>query len=310
MPEDTKSLQAGVLTPDEFLEQARMAGDENVRQFWHVLGGFSDGLLFYYFGNVDQVSHMMWRARDRGHPAFTPADLRYVSVVEDLYAGIDALVGETVSKLGPEDLLIVMSDHGFASWRRSFSVNSWLRDHGYLAVRNPNLRTDPGFFGNVDWSRTRAYGLGLNGLYVNVRGREAHGIVEAAEREALASEIAAGLLGTIDPATAMRPIRRVFRREDIYSSEAHLGLAPDLVIGYDAGTRGSDDSALGSVPWEVMVDNTSAWSGDHCMDPEVVPGILLTNHPLRKQASSLQTLAAAVLAEFGVETFPPIGEDK
>jgi hypothetical protein len=230
--------------------------------------------------------------------------------VENLYIEIDGVVGETTSRLRPEDLLVVMSDHGFSSWRRSFSLNSWLRDNGYLVVRDPGATADAGLFSNVDWSRTRAYGLGLNGLYINVRGREAHGIVEGGDRGSVAAELARRLAGTVDPKTGGRPINRVFRREDVYHAAGHEEIAPDLVVGYARGTRGSDDSALGMVPRDVLTDNTSAWSGDHCMDPDVVPGILLVSRPLRRQAPSLETLASALAAEFGIGNFPDSGQGK
>src|SRR5262249_8890937 len=160
----------------------------------------------------------------------------------------------------------------------------------YLSVIDPLRPNDPGLFGNVDWTRTRAYGLGLNGLYINVRGREAHGIVDAADRGRLAGEIASKLVEAIEPATGEHPIRRAFKREDVYTSGVHDGLAPDVIVGYGKYTRGSDDSALGAVPREVLDDNTDWWSGDHCIDPELVPGILLTSRPLRKAAPNLQTL--------------------
>ncbi len=304
LPEDTKGMKTGVLSASEFLQQARIAGDENTQQFHEVLSRFTDGLLFYYFGNGDQVSHMMWRAMDPQHPAYTAADDAYRHVVEDVYVGFDQLVGEAAARLGPEDLLVVMSDHGFTSWRRSFHLNSWLRERGYLAVRNPNLKDDPGAFANVDWSRTRAYALGLNSLFINVRGREVHGIVDPQNREALAVEIADALARTIDPKTGAPSVAKVFRRELVYHVRGTEDLAPDLIVGYAKGTRGSDESALGSVPPEVIVDNMDPWNGDHCMDPEVVPGILLTSRPLRKPALSLQTLAGAIVAEFGVDQFP------
>ena len=305
MPEDTKGLKTGVLTEDQFLAQARIAADENLRQYRYVLDQFSGGLLFYYFGNVDQVSHMMWRARDPGHPAFNPVtDTPHAGVVDALYQGLDAIVVETLARLGPDDLLIVMSDHGFTSWRRAFHMNSWLRDNGYLALIDPNRTDDPGFFGNVDWRRTRAYAVGLNGLYINVKGRERDGSVEPSARTALAEEIAAKLLATIDPATTAPAITKVYRREQVYQLAGLEDIAPDLIIGYAKGTRGSDESALGGLPAEVIVDNRSAWSGDHCMDADTVPGILLSSRRLRTPAASLQTLAAAVLAEFGVTKFP------
>jgi predicted AlkP superfamily phosphohydrolase/phosphomutase len=305
MPEDTKSLKTGALTADEFLAQARLAGQENIRQYQYVLDRFDDGLLFYYFGNVDQVSHMMWRPRDPGHPAYDPAhDPAHANVVEDLYVGLDAIVAKTLARLRPDDLLVVMSDHGFTSWRRAFHLNSWLRDQAYLAVRDPARTEDPGFFGNVDWSRTRAYALGLNGLYINVRGREKDGIVDPRAREALASEIAGKLLATIDPASGTPAVTKVYKREQVYKLAGDEDVAPDLIVGYAKGTRGSDESALGGLTRTVIVDNRDPWSGDHCMDHEAVPGILLTNRPLRKPAPTLDRLAAAILAEFGVERFP------
>lgn len=311
MPEDTKGLKTGVLTEAEFLAQARLAGEENRRQYRYVLDRFHDGLLFYYFGNADQVAHMMWRARDPGHPAYNAAtDAPNAAVVNTLYEELDALVADTLARLGPDDLLVVMSDHGFTSWRRAFHLNSWLRDHGYLALADPGRLDDPGFFGNVDWSRTRAYGLGLNGLYLNVAGREREGIVTEAQRAALLEELRARLLATVDPATGLPAITKVYRRDEVYSGRAHDDVAPDLIVGYAKGTRGSDESALGGLPREVIVDNTSHWSGDHCMDHEAVPGILLSNRPLRRPAPSIQSLAAAVLAEFGIDGFPYDDEDR
>ena len=311
LPEETKALKTGVFTRDEFLTQAKIAGDEVRRQFRHVLDGFRDGLLFYYFGNVDQVSHMLWRARDPGHPAYDAAkDAPYAHVIEDLYVSLDQVVGDAAQRLGPNDLLVVMSDHGFTSWRRSFHLNSWLRDNGYLAVRNPYLREDPGNFGNVDWTRTRAYALGLNGLYINVKDREESGSVAPADRAALAREIAAKLLAVVDPATNQPAISKVFQREESYHLRGTEDIAPDLIVGYAKGTRGSDESALGGLPPEVIVNNTDEWSGDHCMDPDAVPGVLLTSRKLSKPAPNLQSLAAAIVAEFGVQDFPHPSQER
>ena len=310
MPEDTKGLKTGVLTEAEFLAQARLAADENRRQYRHVLDRFDDGLLFYYFGNVDQVSHMMWRARDPLHPAYNAVtDAPNAAVVDELYRGLDAIVTDTLATLGPDDLLVVMSDHGFTSWRRAFHLNSWLRDNGYLTLVDPNRRDDPGFFGNVDWARTRAYAVGLNGLYVNLKGRERDGIVEPGARESLAKEIAAKLLATVDPATGSAAVTRMYRREDVFHLAGNEDIAPDLVVGYAKGTRGSDESALGSLPPDVIVDNTSAWSGDHCMDHLTVPGILLSSRSLKRPASTIENLAASILAEFGIDGFPRRNEE-
>ncbi len=135
-------------------------------------------------------------------------------------------------------------------------------------------------------------------------GRERDGIVPPEQRAALAEEIAAKLLATLDPATSTPSITKVYRREQVYHLAGFEDIAPDLIVGYAKGTRGSDESALGGLPREVIVDNTSAWSGDHCIDHEAVPGILLSSRPLRVPATTIQMLAGAVLAEFGITDFP------
>jgi predicted AlkP superfamily phosphohydrolase/phosphomutase len=305
LAEDTKALTAGVLTPDEFLEQAASVNDEVLRQYGLVRGGFTEGLLFYYFGDLDQVSHMMWRARDPGHPAYdAERDAPYAHVIDDLYVAFDRIVGETVERADARTTVVVMSDHGFTSWRRSFNLNGWLRDQGYLTVRDPRRTDDPGVFENVDWQRTRAYGLGLNGLYINVRGRERFGVVAEGERRALVDEIRHKLLATIDPATSQAAVTAAPAREEIYTDDRHFDRAPDLVVGYARGTRVSNESALGAVPLAVLSDNRLPWSGDHCMDPAAVPGLLLTSRPLQTRVSSITDLAAAILAEFGIRGFP------
>lgn len=303
MPEDTKAFKAGVFTAAEFEKQAQIAGDEVVRQYAYVLDQFRDGLLFYYFGNGDQVSHMMWRAMDPAHPAYKAADAAFADTVKKIYEQFDRIVGETLPRVEAGATLVVMSDHGFTSWRRAFHLNTWLKNEGYLTARDPNLKDDPGFYANVDWSRTRAYALGINGLYINVAGREKDGVVDPGQREALAKEIGAKLLQTLDPKTGERAVTKVLRREE-YRDRGYLEIGPDLIVGYAKGTRGSDESALGKLMPEAITDNHEEWNGDHCMDPDAVPGILFTSRPLKKPAAKLDELAAAVLAEFGVEGFP------
>jgi len=301
MPEDTKAFAAGVLSADEFLAQARIAGEEVAAQYRLLLDRFAGGLLFYYFGNADQTQHMFFRAMDPGHPAYDAArDAPYRDVIPGVYASFDAIVGHTLARIGPETTLIVMSDHGFTSWRRSLNLNAWLRDAGYLAVRDARLRHDPGMLANVDWSRTRAYGFGLNGLYVNLAGRERWGIVPEAGRAPLLAEISARLLAAVDPATGAPAVAAVYTSERTFADGGARGLGPDAVVGYAKGTRCSDASALGELTPEVFSDNTGEWSGDHCMDPAAVPGILATNRRLARAAPRLRDVGAAILAELGV----------
>ncbi len=302
MPEDTHALGEGVFGYDEFLAQARITGEEFITQYEQVLGEFDEGLLFYYFGNLDQICHMMWRAMDPQHPAYdAERDAPYAEAVRDVYRRMDEVVGYTLENMDAQTTLIVMSDHGFTSFRRGFHLNAWLRDEGYLTETNPGLRNDPGFLTNVNWRKTKAYGLGLNGLYINLEGREEHGIVSEADREALMDEISRKLLAAIDPETGEHAVTRMYKREEAFKDRGNLEIGPDLVVGYAKRTRCSNDSAKGAIPRDQYEDNEEAWSGDHCMDHEAVPGILFTSRPLKKAAPSLQDLAAAILAEFGLE---------
>lgn len=310
MPEDTKALSGGIFSVDEFVAQARLTGDQFIEQFQYVLSQFDSGFLFYYFGNVDQTSHMMMRTLDPDHPAYDPAvDGPYADLIPSLYEELDWVVGYTLDHMPPGTKLIVMSDHGFTSWRRAFHLNTWLMENGYLALKDPNRRDDPGYLLNVDWSQTQAYGLGLNGLYLNLRGREKNGIVDPADRQALMREIADELLAVVDEATGEPAITKVYIAEETYQDRGYLEIGPDIQVGYAKGTRCSFESAIGEIPQTaVIVDNTEEWSGDHLMDHEAVPGILLTNEPMVRAAASLRDLGAAVLAEFGIETEFPVRE--
>lgn len=309
MPEDTKALTAGAFDRDEFLRQAAITADENRRQLDWLLGEFSGGLLFHYFGHIDQVSHMMWAPMDATHPAHdATADAAYADVVPVLYVQADSIVGATLDRLRDDALLIVMSDHGFTSWKRTVNLNTFLRERGYLAMRPDSRQGAAAYFPGVDWSRTQAYALGLNGLYLNLRGRERLGVVPPDQRRIVLDELATALLRLTDPATGQRVVARVYRRDEVYEDGDHPDLGPDLIVGYAKGYRGSNESAIGQLTLPMITDNLSAWSGDHAMVHEAVPGVLFTSRPLGRRVGSLRDLGAAVLAEFGVDDFPRKGD--
>lgn len=302
MPEDTKALTSDVLNQAEFVEQAELVADEFQRMYEHLLDDFKDGLLFYYFGFIDQVSHVLWHTTDPEHPAHDPErDAPFAGVIEQQYLRADSIVGRTLAELGDDGMLIVMSDHGFTSWRRSFNLNTWLKENGYLSLVDPARQGEADYFGNVNWSRTQAYALGFSGLYVNLRGRELFGVVPENQRQMLLDEIARGLLRVTDPATDEPAITKVYPRDRTFADGPLREAGPDLIVGYAPGVRASDDTSLGRVPRAMIVDNREKWSGDHIMDHEAVPGVLLSSHPLALPARSLRELRAALLAEFGID---------
>ena len=306
MPEDTNALNEGVFNNADFMTQVAMVHTEIRNQFDYVLNEFRGGFLFYYFGNLDQVSHMMWRAMDPEHPAHDPiADAPYANAVIDRYVDADDFIGETLGKLPENTTLVVMSDHGFTSWRRAMNLNTWLLENGYITLMNPRRVTGIPYFGNVDWESTEAYAVGLNGVYINLRGREANGSVMPLDQDTLSAEIAEKLLSFIDPITGEQAVTKVYHRDEVFAAGGYLDIGPDLIVGFAKGVRGSNESALGEFSTEIIFDNDHPWSGDHLMDHETVPGVLFSSRPLQRVVTSLQNLAGVLLAEFGIEDFPP-----
>ncbi|MFB3903427.1 MAG: alkaline phosphatase family protein [Acidobacteriota bacterium] len=290
IPEDTKALSAGILNKAEFLAQSRWLRREERRLFDFQLRNFKSGVLFFYSGRADQVQHMFWREMEAG-------DAEFGDTIKDLYQDMDDLVGHALSQVDSETLVMVLSDHGFAGFSRAFSLNNWLEQQGYAARRNG---AGSGYLESFDWAKTRAYGLGFTGLYLNQKGREKHGWLPAAQRDALLDEIQRRLVEVRDPINGKPVVTRVYRADRIYSGpEAATG--PDLVVGYNRGYRASWESVLGLLSPELLADNTGQWSGDHLVDPELVPGILFANRPVRAADPSLLDLAPTILKEFGVE---------
>jgi len=310
LPADTSALDNNVLDEGEFLEQDDMILRESERMFDFEFNRFDSGLLFYYVSSTDQRQHMFWRLLDERHPAY---DLqlagRYGKAIENIYIEADRFLDRILQKIDKNTVLLIMSDHGFNPFRRCFNLNTWLFENGYHRLRNPWRQAEGSLFENTDWSRSKAYGIGLNGLYINQRGRERDGIVNpGADSENLIREIASRLEQVVDPKTGERAILRAFVAKDVYHG-SQLGHAPDIVCGFNEGCRISWDSPLGSFPKNVFDDNKEKWSGDHMGAPEVIPGVLITNRKVRAESPALYDLTATILDIFGLpKTKEMIGE--
>jgi predicted AlkP superfamily phosphohydrolase/phosphomutase len=303
MPEDTKALAAGALNDREFVRQTDNVMDERWHMLEAVMEDFKGGLLFFYVSTIDQVCHAMWRNEDPKHPAHTD-DLEFADRFEKLYAEMDVML-ETVQKQMPEDaILIVMSDHGFAPYYKKFNLNTWLYQNGYLNLIRPEELGRHPLLTNVFWRRTQAYGIGINGLYVNKMGRERRGIVrEGEEFDRLLDEISEKLLAYRDPETGEQAITTVYKTSEVYHGDQVVN-GPDLVIGYNRGYRGSDKSALGELTQTVLSLNLGTWTGDHCMDHNLVPGILLVNRPVIVDDPDLKDMPTTILNFYGIAPHP------
>lgn len=299
--EDTKALSAGVFNDNEYLEQAREVLAEHRRIFNAEFPKFHQGLFFFYFSSIDLNSHMFWRSIDPHSPQFDPTQAAHFgSVLPDFYHQMDEVLGEILPAVDEHTLLLIISDHGFAPYDRSFNLNTWLLQNGYAELRGHDNSGQGGSFSDVDWSRTRAYGVGLNGLYLNLRGRERNGIVApGAEAYGLLEELKAKLLSVRDPQNHATAITRVDLASKVYQGP-YADKGPDLIIGYNRGYRAGWDTILGNFPPEPFADNTNPWSGDHCIDYSLVPGILLSNRKIVASDPALADMAPTILGEFGI----------
>ena len=276
IPEDTAVYRAGYFDLEEYLMQSRSVAQEQSRMLRRALDDYRSGLLFFYVSTLDQDSHMLWG--------------KHESELLESYRLVDRDVGEVMARAGPATVL-VMSDHGFARFDRAVNLNTWLKSEGFLHLDGP---------ANINWSETEAYAMGLNGLYVNLRGREKNGIVaEGARRAEVLRTISERLLALRDPRDGAPVVDAVYDPRLVFRGHA-LEFAPDLIIGYAAGYRGSWETALGATPESVFEDNNDAWIGDHCIDPRRVPGALLANRPIAAADPSLRDITVTILKEFGV----------
>ncbi len=307
MVECHAALNNNRLDEGAFLDQCEIAWREREAMMLHELGRFDEGLFYCLFDTPDRVQHMFWRFREPDHPANRGRvpEARWAGVIEEHYRRADSMVGQAMEHADDHTLVMALSDHGFNSFRRGFHLNSWLLENGLLHLRD-GIR--PGeeagdLLKNVDWRRTKAYALGLGGLYLNLRGRESEGIVDAEEAAGLKAAIARGLLRLVDKERGDVAIHRAVPREELYSGP-FLDDAPDLIVQFAKGYRISWSSSMGGVSEGLFENNVKAWSGDHIIDPALVPGVLFMNRPFRGESARLLDLAPTILNALGVPTGP------
>jgi len=303
MVEDHGGLNNERIDEAAFLTQCDDVLRERSAMMRFELDRFREGLLFCLFDTPDRVQHMFWRFRARPPDAAGAPELR--RAIDDHYRACDRIVGEVLGRADDRTIVIVLSDHGVGNFSRGVHLNTWLHDQGLLALA-PGVR--PGqeagdLLRRVDWARTRAYALGLSGIYLNLKGRENRGIVGPDEVPALGQSIAAGLCALTDPKVGRAPVRSVLSRAQLYAGP-YAAESPDLVVNFADGYRVSWGTALGAVPSGHFEDNVKKWSGDHLMDPILVPGVLFMNRPFRGEGAGLVDLAPTILAALGAPKGP------
>ena len=314
--EATWPLNESRMDERTFMDDLYRAFDDRAQVILTRLAAREWDLLVGVIDSTDRVQHMMWRLIDQKHPMYDAAlAARFGGAIESVYRRADTFVGEVMERVDPGTPILVVSDHGFHSWRKAVNLNTWLVQHGYMTLHGqpPAVKKLDDLFGggtfweNVDWSRTRAYAMGIGQIYFNVRGRESRGIVNAgAEAGQLAAELSARLLAMTDPDDGSPMVRAVYKREDIYSGE-FLNNASELQVGMHEGYRVSWQTTLGRAPERLVYPNMQKWSGDHGgYDLTTTAGVLISNRRLTSTAPSIMDVAPTVLKYFGLRIPPDI----
>jgi len=300
---DTWALNENVLSEEAFLELSYANHREWEEMLFNAIDKTKKGTVISWFETTDSLQHMFYRYLDEKHPSLKTGQAKMSArVIEDLYKKMDDLIGKVMAKLDKKSCLIIMSDHGIKSFRRGININSWLYLNGYLSLKEGKESSEE-WFKDVDWSKTKAYGLGLGGIYINQKGRESQGIVDPGEEtQKLKQEIIQKLSELKDGDNGRNTINKIFDRDELPQGP-YLNNCPDFIVGYSEGYRVSWDSVTGKVNSSLIEDNTKAWSGDHCIDPRIVPGVFFSNRKITTSAPSIIDIAPTVLELFGIK--PP-----
>ena len=303
LAEDTGALDRNVLDEDAFLQHCYDIHEEREKMFFDALNKTRRGAVVCVFDGPDRIQHMFWRFHDPEHPAVSNERREaHRHVIREMYQRMDELVGRVMAKVDKNCALFVMSDHGFKTFRRGVDLNAWLRDNGYLKLKDSKQVTEKSWLADIDWEHTRAFALGLAGLFINQKGRESQGIVaEGEETKQLVAELCEKLTGLKDPEHDRLAVREALPRSVTYKGP-YTQNAPDILVGYAEGYRVSWDAAVGKASAAVFTDNMKAWSGDHCVHPAIAPGVLFSNTKLRDGDASIIDVGPTALDLFGVPT--------
>lgn len=296
MPEDTKAADAGVISDQAYYDQGMIVWNESVSMLNLMMNHFEEGFKFFYFSTTDQLSHGFWRQFDPESPVRDKEfDKQHPRVVEELYRKADKVIGSVRQVLNrPDDVLIVVSDHGFCSFKKEFELNGWLQHEGFLTLYT-RTTTGPAELQDINWGRTQAYCVGLNSLYLNIKGREAHGIVKREDATSVAKEIIRRLKEFRDPETGEHPVSQVCLTQDIYPGPEQPNLS-DMIVLLKPPYRISWESGMGKVETgPLIVPNKQKWAGEHCDDPKYVSGVFFCSRPVMRQEATPVDVAPTIL---------------
>ena len=270
MPEDTKALEDGKITEEILLQQIQQINEEREKMFWNEFEKFSKGIFAFVFDSSDRIQHCFF---SRG-PQISREIKKY-------YKQMDLFLGKVLAKIDKSTALFIISDHGFTTFERAVSINTWLWKNGFMKLSSKPTENDAGdLFRLVEWSGTKAYSLGFSGIYINVQGREGQGIVAENEKEKIIDSIIKRLKNLKDG--NKKVITSLYKSSEIYSGD-FVENSPDILVGFEPGYRMAWQNAVGGMATEIISDNKKKWKGDHIVDPSHVPGVIFSNIKIKNQ---------------------------
>jgi len=308
---DTWALTEQRIDEDVFLHDLYSTMDSREKNVLHLLNTSPGNLFCAVFSATDRIQHTFWRFIDPAHPRYDEQlAKRYHGEIEKLYRRCDEIVGKVMEFCDDKTSMFVISDHGFHAFRKGFNINTWLVRNGFMVHKGTgpdetynldDLFSGGDFFPNVDFSKTRAYALGLGQIYINLKGRESKGYVEpGADYDETVQAIVQGLRKVVDPENGRQVVFDAYHRSQIYHG-SFFEQAPDIQLGFNDGYRVSWQSTLGGIPKELISPNTKIWSGDHCsIEHSITAGVLLTDFKVPSASPSIMDIGPTALNLLGV----------
>lgn len=298
IPEETDGYVDNKIDSKAFLEHISQIEEERDKMFWTEFEKFQNrnsGVLAFIYDSSDRMQHVFWQHSYIQNPT---GRINISEEVENYWINKDKFLGEVLSKMNNDTTLLILSDHGFSSYEKSVSINTFFVNNDLMSLTRPLGDDENALFRGVIWSKTKAYSLGFNSIYLNLKGREKEGIVDPKDKEAIENEIITKLESLKDE-SGNKVINKVYKASEIYSGD-YISNAPDLIIGYNPGFRSSWQTAVGGFSKEVITNNTKKWSGDHLIDPKFVPGVLFTNFKLNVDEANQRDIAPTMLKAQGI----------
>ena len=220
-----------LMEKDKVLERIYQMDSQRFTLLKHFITEKKCDYIFTVIMGTDRMPHLFFRYFDEKHRKYDP-DPKYKDALKEHYKFVDKNVGEIRSLLDNDTAFFIHSDHSVQRLDGRINLNEWLIQEGYLTLEE--YPTELTYLKDlkVNWGRTKAWATGYTGqLYLNVKGREAQGVVDPDDYDEVLDELTTKILAIRSDNN--NPLNtQVFCRKDIHFG-AFAEYGPDLFINFD-----------------------------------------------------------------------------